>query len=113
MHFFWSVAHLAFRTPFTNLFDRKHYDSTARLWESVREEVQALLGVLPTMRAQLARKWQTEMNAADACESSYGAVTASVPQPFVSTYGRVSERSRFRMQRGGKSAREHALHSAR
>ena len=51
--------------------------------------------------------------AADACESGFGAVTTSCPQTAVSTHGRVSERSRFQVQRDGKSAREHALHSAR
>ena len=75
--------------------------------------VTSIVGILPTMKAQFTRKWQTEVYAADACESGYGAVTASSSQQLVSTHGRVSERSRFRMQRGGKSAREHALHSAR
>ena len=65
------------------------------------------------MRAQLTRKWQTEVYAAHACESDYGAVTTILREPLVSTHGRVSERSRFRMQQGGKSARKLALHSAR
>ena len=65
------------------------------------------------MRAQLTRKWQTEVYAANACESGYGAVTADIFQQLVSAHGRVSERSRFRRQRGGKSAREHALWHAR
>ena len=53
------------------------------------------------------------MYGTDACESVYGAVKASYPYPLVSIHGRVSERSRSRMQRGGKSAREHAFRSAR
>ena len=52
-------------------FIRKHYDGTAHVWKSVREELQALLGVLPTMRAQLTRAWQTEVYSADACEQTF------------------------------------------
>ena len=102
-----SVPHTIYK------FIQKYYYTEGRLWKSVREELQALRGLLPTMRARLTRQWQTEVYAADACESGYGAVVSDFPLPIIQQHGRVSERSRFRLQKGGKSARAHAGRSSR
>ena len=52
------------------------------------------------------------MYAADACESGYAVVIANWTADLAARNGRISERSRFRMQKGGRSAREHAARSA-
>ena len=101
-----SVTHTVYK------FIRKHYDSPALLWYTVRRELETLLGLLPTLRTSFVRAWDGEVYAADACESGFGVVTSHWPPTLVASIGRINERSRFRMQKGGKSAREHAARSA-
>ena len=74
-----SVPHTIYK------FIQKYYYTEGRLWKSVREELLALRGLLPTMRARLTRQWQTEVYAADACESGYGAVVSDFPCPLSSS----------------------------
>ena len=49
-----SVTHAIYK------FCRKHYDTPAHLWYSVRRELETMFGLLPTLRVSLVRRWQPE-----------------------------------------------------
>ncbi|CAE7664021.1 unnamed protein product, partial [Symbiodinium necroappetens] len=77
-------------------FVRSCYDSRVPLWISVRQELQAFLGLLPLCTADWAREWNDLVSASDASLSGYGVCTRKLSRDIVGGIGRVPERERFR-----------------
>ena len=77
-------------------FVRRCYDSRVPLWTSVRQELQAFLGLLPLCTADWAREWNDLVSASDASLSGYGVCTRKLSRDIVGGIGRVPERERFR-----------------
>ena len=77
-------------------FIRSHYYEPTTLWESAREEIAAVLGVLPILGSDWTLPWLPEVLATDASEEGYGCCLGRWDEADVSAAGRVAERGRFR-----------------
>ena len=100
-----SILHHTYR------YIQRHYYQKARLWDSVREELEAAVGGLIFCEADWCRPWNRVVGASDASLSGYGVCTSEWTLADVQAAGRVPERERFR-RRGPHSARESALEEA-
>ena len=92
-------------------FIRKHYWEVAGLWESVRAELRAFMGVCFLLCQDWWRPWNQLVTSSDASLGGYGACKGWWPREVVSRVGRRIERSRFK-RLGSHSARESALCAA-
>lgn len=80
------------------------------VWPSVREELRALLALLPRLDAPLETPWCDEVKTVDASLRGYGVLEASCLPGRCAEVGRWKERSRFRGANAtAENPRERAL----
>ena len=77
-------------------FIRKHYWEVAVLWESVRGELRAFMGVCFLLCQDWWRPWNQLVTSSDASLGGYGGCKSWWPREVVSRVGRNIERSRFK-----------------
>ena len=99
------VFHAAYK------FARVCRGTFVRLWPTVREELEAFLGLMPLLEADWTRSWDPVVSAYDSSSYAYGVTTAVWDPAVVASTGRVPERGRFRLV-GQLAARRAALQSA-
>ena len=92
-------------------FMRKHYTEVACLWKTVREELQAFMGVSFLLVQDWWRPWNRMVTSSDSSLVGYGVCKSWWPRQLVAEVGRIQERSRFK-RCGRHSARESALTAA-
>ena len=92
-------------------FIRKHYLEVASLWQTVREELQAFMGVSFLLVQDWWRPWNRMVTSSDSSLVGYGVCKSWWPKQLVAEVGRIQERSRFR-RCDRHSARESALTAA-
>ncbi|CAK8994560.1 unnamed protein product [Durusdinium trenchii] len=79
----------------TYTFIKRNYWNKARIWKSVRRELDIFIGVCPLIWRDLAAPWETEVTAVDASDWGMGATTAVFDVEQVADLGQFSERWRF------------------
>ena len=102
------LGHLTFcfliRRPLLSSFSacyrylRWTYHKCVPMWPSVRDELQAALGLLPLCYSELDVPWHEEIFAYDACPSGMGVVSAVWDLKDVASVGAVNEKARFKLQ---------------
>ena len=92
-------------------FMRKHYTEVACLWKTVREELQAFMGVSFLLVQDWWRPWNPMVTSSDSSPVGYGICKSWWPRQLVAEVGRIQERSRFK-RCDRHSARESALTAA-
>ena len=100
-----SILHHTYR------YIQRHYYQKAKLWDSVRLELEAAAGGLIFCEADWRRQWNPLVGSSDASLTGFGVCTSFWPPEEVRAAGRMPERERFR-RRGPHSARESALEEA-
>ena len=58
-------------------FIRAHHDHSAKIWKSVRSELQAFLGIMPMLQYRWDAQWSPNILCSDACLGGYGAVVGT------------------------------------
>ena len=87
-----------------------HPTSRGILWDTVREKLRAVQGLMVLVVAKWDRRWLPLVLASDASEW-YGVTSMSTMSSEIAKVGRVAERSRFR-QHGEVGARAAAFQAA-
>lgn len=77
-------------------FNLKHYENSAPIWPTVRDEIAGFRGCLFLLVQDWGRPWNELVSSSDASEEGYGICHAWWPRDQVASVGRVQERSRFR-----------------
>lgn len=92
-------------------FVRSAGPRATKIWPTVRESFKHFRGLLALCTSDWMRQWSTYVTQTDASESGYAIATSTWPREVVASWGRTTERSRFKRLPGG-SARAHTLVSA-
>lgn len=92
-------------------FIKAEYYGPAKLWITVREELEMFMGGMVFLQSDWWKQWNPLVACSDSSLSGYGVSTSFWPVETVAACGRIVERSRFR-KLGAHSARDSALSSA-
>ena len=76
-------------------FAQKNLGRVARLWPSVRRELECISAVLPLLRVDISQPWSVHVSASDASLFGLGGCEKVVDPGVVRAVGRVSERWRY------------------
>ena len=86
-------------------FIRAHHDHQAKIWKSVRAELQSFLGIMPLLQHSWHAQWSDQVLCTDACLGGYGAVMGDMSTAEVRALGSERERRRFKFKSVGGRAR--------
>ena len=92
----------------TYAFIHQHGLNSARLWPSVRQELQWIGALLPLFRIKLNCGWSADVTASDSSPFGVGVCSRQLDLDTISNLGSQCERWRFRFE-DAVQARKHAL----
>ena len=93
-------------------FVHKNIDRQARLWPSVRKELEWVASLLPLFQIRLNIGWSEDVTASDSSPWGVGVCSRKIDAKEVRNLGSFSERWRFKFE-DAMRARQHALEHAR